>query len=238
MNPSLIEGTIGANSNSIRVVIDVLRASTTICAALYNGANGVIPCGTIEEARYVYSKFGKGSAILGGERNGLKPMGFELGNSPYEYRREIVENKKVVLSTSNGTEALEKVKGSEMVVIGCFGNRRAVGTVLVKYARDNADIILVCAGNEGKASLEDTLCAGGFVNELVKRYDNCYLNDDSRYAMNNYLELKDNIHKECYNSEHGKRLIEIGFKEDIDLALMCDIYPLVPIFRGGIIKIL
>ena len=227
------QSSVPAFINSIVVVIDVLRASTTICAVLYNGAKEVIPFSTIEEAKNAISQYSNDSAILGGERNGIRPEGFDLGNSPLEYSKGIVENKTVLLTTTNGTQALEKVKNAKMVLIGCFANISSIETELTNIASDFYDVIFLCAGNEGKPTLEDTLCAGVLINKLVNRYDNCYLNDDSKYALNTFLEKRGNLHEECYNSEHGKRLIELGFKDDIDLALMYDIYPVFPFLRDG-----
>jgi len=237
-----IEGTehcsVPILSNSVVVVIDVLRASTTICSALYNGAKEVIPCSSIDDAKDIFSRYSKDTTILGGERNGIKPLGFDSGNSPFEYSRKKVENKTVILTTTNGTQALQKVKNSKMILIGCFVNLSSIDAALNKIALvDNfeSEITFVCAGNNGKSSLEDTLCAGVLINKLVNRYDNCYLNDNSKLAMKTFIEMKDNLLKECYNSEHGKKLIKLGFKEDIDLALKYDIYPIVPVFKDGII---
>ena len=220
-------------SDSIVVVIDVLRASTTICAALFNGAKEVIPCTSIDVAKDKYSQYSKCTAILGGERNGIKPEGFDLGNSPSEYSREIVEYKTVILTTTNGTKALEKVKNAKEVLIGCFANISTVIEKLVNNSSDFTDVAFLCAGNDGKPTLEDALCAGALINKLINRYDNCYLNEVSKYALNTFLEKKRELLKECYKSEHGKRLIELGFKNDIDLALKFDIYPVDTVFKGG-----
>ncbi len=141
------------------VVIDILRATTTIIYALAAGAKEVIPCLEIDEARAVASKLPRNSVVLGGERAGLKIDGFDLGNSPRDYTPEIVAGKTVVFTTTNGTRAMMLCKQAKRVLIGGFVNIHAI---LHAAARDEK-VHLLCAGTNGQITREDVLFAGWYV---------------------------------------------------------------------------
>ena len=141
------------------IVIDVLRASTTIIHALAAGAEKVIPCLEVEEAKTVAAKFPRDKVVLGGERAGLKIDGFDFGNSPGDYTQETVGGKTVVFTTTNGTRAMNACQRAKRVLIGGFVNMHAL---LLATSKD-ANVHLLCAGTNGQITLEDVLCAGWYV---------------------------------------------------------------------------
>ena len=147
-------------SEKTTVVIDVLRASSSVITALNNGAREVIPVETMEFAM----KISGGQNLLAGERNAMKIEGFDLGNSPLEFTEETVKGKSVILYTSNGSKAFVRAKFSEHLYVCSFMNIEAVANKLLE---DEKDFIVLCAGSNGMFSLEDTVCAGKLI-ELVK----------------------------------------------------------------------
>jgi 2-phosphosulfolactate phosphatase len=158
----------GAVAGGIAVVIDVLRASTTIITALAHGAAGVRPVLTIAEARALAAGGDPGSSpdvLLGGERGGLRIDGFDLGNSPLEYSRARVADRRIVITTTNGTAALDRCAAAAEVLIGAIVNRSAVAARACGLARRNgiSDIHLVCAGTDGEVTEEDVLTAGAIL---------------------------------------------------------------------------
>ncbi|GAF76209.1 unnamed protein product, partial [marine sediment metagenome] len=145
------------------VIIDVLRASSTIITALANGCRGFIPILSPNQAKKKAQQFEKERVLLGGEREGTKIEGFDLGNSPREYKREAVKEKTIIFSTTNGIKTLEMVKSAYEIIIGSFLNLQAVCNYCTNY---QGDILIICAGRDGKFSLEDTACAGMIINTL------------------------------------------------------------------------
>ena len=145
------------------VIIDVLRATTTILTAFANGCKKVIPVLTPAEAIEVKDTIIDTFPLLGGERQGIKINGFDLGNSPSEYTREVVQGRNIVLTTTNGTKALRGVKGTGSIFIGAFSNISALCRACHKVGED---IILVTSGRAGSFSLEDLVCAGMIVSKL------------------------------------------------------------------------
>jgi 2-phosphosulfolactate phosphatase len=155
-----------ALSGGTAVVIDVLRASSTIVTALHHGARRVIPCTTTIEAFAHRTRWQSESPVLlGGERGGMKIDGFDLGNSPAEYSRPVVAGKTVVFTTTNGTRAMAAVPDASRIMIGCFLNRSAVLRLLQTTVRP---VRLVCAGTDGRVTGEDVLFAGAVADSLLQ----------------------------------------------------------------------
>jgi 2-phosphosulfolactate phosphatase len=209
------------------VVIDVLRATTTIVHALAAGAVQVIPCLEVEEAQRITAELGK-AAISGGERGGKQIPGFDLGNSPAEYSRERVMGKTVVFTTTNGTRAMLRCKAAQRVLLGAFVNFSAVCRELAGFDQ----IALVCAGTDGQVTREDTLLAGAFVDDLA-RSKKCVLNDQALLAADAWRTavrvLTDRpLGITLRDSRGGRNLIEIGQEHDIDLAAQIDRFDIVP----------
>jgi len=202
------------------VVVDVLRATSTIVTALANGAKEVVPVKTVEEALTMKKK----GILVCGERNAKKVDGFDLGNSPLEYKRELVLGKTIVLTTTNGTQVIERVEG-DSVIAASFLNVSAV----VEYLKEKENITIVCAGTSGDFSLEDFLLAGMIVKRM-KRED---LLDGALVAMR-YFESVQNIREEIKRfSSHAKRLISLGFEKDVDFCTTEDLFREVPVLVNG-----
>ena len=217
------------------VVIDVLRASSTIVTALANGCRGFIPILSPEQAKEEAQQFEKESVLLGGEREGKKIEGFNLGNSPREYKGEVVKDKTIIFSTTNGVKILEMVKNAHRIIIGSFLNLHAVCNYCTNY---QGDILIICAGKEGKYSLEDAACAGGIINSLRDVFPGGHQEVDANLtAQLLYKKFDNNILKILQKSQHGRYLESIGLDEDLKFCSQLDFFHIVPIFRDGIISI-
>lgn len=221
-------------SGKTAVVIDVLRATSVITTALDNGAREVIAVSTVEEAQSRYAASDPASTLRGGERNALKIEGFDLSNSPLEYKKKEVDGKTIILTTTNGTCAINNIKGAEQVVMACFRNAEAVADVI---ARRNDDIIIVCAGTQDRFSLDDSLCAGMLI-ELLKQKAEVETDDLGLLLNRFYNESKDNLFGALSDCFHLKRLFTLGFYDDIRFCLQTNCVPTVPVLRNGrIIKL-
>jgi len=230
--------------DSIVLMIDVLRASTTIAAALYNGAKEVIPCDTLDKAVKVYSSLSKDIRFLGGERNGIKPSGFDAGNSPLEFSPENVVGKSVILSTSNGTKTFLKAKLARKRLIAGFVNHNIIRDYLFSQIdesiKDNKElrIFILCSGTNGRLSYEDILCAGSYIQEMTTHFKFEKLSDSAEIAKTLFNLHRKSLKEVLIQSDHSKRLIDIGFADDIEIALTFNAYPVLPEFVGSSIKVL
>ncbi len=214
------------------VVIDVLRATTTIIEALSNGCTDVIPVVTVDEAFDLAKRLPREETLIGGERGGLKVKGFDLGNSPSEYTRDVVCGKRVVLTTTNGTKALRSVAGCENVLVAGFTNAHAV---VQRCLAMNANPVMVPAGGKGKFSLEDVVC-GGMMMDLLKR-GGVALTDAARASCILYKAFAHDLLEMARNSEHGGKLIQLGLEEDLAFCVQTDISSSVPSFREGSVRL-
>lgn len=211
---------------SIVVIIDILRATSAICAAFEHGAEKIIPVATIEEARF-YKQRG---FLVGAERNGLPVDGFDFGNSPFHYMGEHVNGKTIVLTTTNGTQAIEVSKSAHKVVIGSFLNMDALCTVLVNEKRN---ILLLCSGWKNKFNLEDALFAGAVTDEISNRSDNYEFGDACLALKYLYQMAKKNPNKFLTHSSHKERLAELNLKEDIRCCLTPNQTKVIPVYKEG-----
>lgn len=227
----------------IVVMIDVLRASTTICAALFNGAKEIIPYQELQKAVGTYSNLSRDSRFMGGERKGLKPEGFDAGNSPFEYSPDKVDNKTIIFTTTNGTRTFVKAKEATKKIIGAFVNHNVVLEEINSYiersssAEEDINITFFCAGNEGRQSYEDVCCAGAFISELVEKYTSVELTDAADAAKNLYNLHSDDLSNFLKTRSHASYLQKMGFEEDLDLAFKFNVYPVVPVMDGNSIKL-
>ena len=213
------------------VVIDVLRASTTIAAALANGARSVIPFESAEEAITRSKSFARGDYKLAGERRNLMIPGFDLGNSPREFTREQVEGKSILLTTTNGTAALVAVQGAREVVVGCYANFTAVLSLVRAAARGGNDIVILAAGSDRRFSLEDATCAGRFVRMAALRNPGAVLNDAAVTALLLHRRYGADLSRLFADASHGRALVEAGFAEDLPVCGALDLYPVVPVYQ-------
>ena len=217
------------------VIIDILRASSTIVTALANGCRGFIPILSPDKAKEKAQEFEKERILLGGEREGIKIEGFNLGNSPREYKREAVKGKTIIFSTTNGVKTLEMVKGAHRIIIGSFLNLQAVCDYCTDY---KGDILIICAGRKGRFSLEDTACAGMMVNSLRDVFPGDYQEVDANLtAQLLYVKFGNNILEILGKSQHGRYLESIGLGEDLKFCSQLDLFHIVPIFKDGLISI-
>ena len=224
-----------ACTGGIAVVIDVLRASTTIITALANGAQQVKTVRSLATAHRLASS----KVLLGGERGGHKPDSFHLGNSPHEYIREKVSGQTIVFSTTNGTAALHACESASEILIGGIINRSAVAADSYQLSKQlqDCDIHLVCAGTDGKISEEDLLGAGAILDAALQ-LDDVSINmfDESaqealtlfQSATSGRSEIKDSLLQKITMSLGGRNLITIGMERDLIPAAAIDSSSVVP----------
>jgi 2-phosphosulfolactate phosphatase len=229
--PQLVEPT--RLLGSIAVVIDVLRATTTIVHALAAGCINVRPCAEIDEAKAIAVTLPKRGVLLGGERDGKPIVGFDLGNSPRECTAKKCKNKTLILTTSNGTRAIVHAIQAERVLIAGFVNFSAVCEQLHLDARP---VHILCAGAGGQPCMEDTLLAGAFVEFFCEEMD-VRLSDSARLAWDCFENHGRILLGALQLSHGGEHLQTIGCAADIPLAAKIDQFAIVPELRRDPLRI-
>ncbi|MBT6234765.1 MAG: 2-phosphosulfolactate phosphatase [Bacteroidetes bacterium] len=194
------------------VVIDILRATSTITTILHNGADAVIP---VREASIAQEYKSKGY-LVGGERGGETIPGFDFGNSPFHYKKEIVTGKEIVLTTTNGTKCIEMASHAHQVVVGSFLNLVAVVNHL-RYM--DKDVVLFCAGWKNRVNVEDSLYAGA----VAQRLKSEEVDDATLLCIDAYDASKDNLFAALKKSNHFQRLASKGVTKDIAYCCETDI---------------
>ncbi|MBB3109166.1 2-phosphosulfolactate phosphatase [Paenibacillus phyllosphaerae] len=213
------------------IVIDVLRATSTIVTALEAGACGVVPVETVLEARAL----GRSGDLLAGERFCRKIAGFELGNSPYEFTPEVVRNRRVVLTTTNGTRALHKSLRADHVLAGCLMNATACAKAAAELRRD---VVLLCAGSHDEFALEDGLCAGLIISKIKSFCGQNVETDDFGTAMHGfYQHAQHNVVGTLLSGTTGKRLIKLGCSRDVERCAQIDCSQAVPRLQGDTLQL-
>ena len=227
-------------------VIDVLRATTTIVTALASGVSKICPCVDAEDAKRRAKSIEDGLYLLGGEERGQRISGFHSGNSPLEYLdSNRIANRVVLFSTTNGTPAVKRAYlGSGLpVYLLALTNLSAASSILVKSILDKSlrEVLLVCAGRNGKPSLEDFFCAGLAVQRirhgLLKVGISPDLSDCATIALRFAIANVRSPSEVLSASEHGRYLRRIGFAADLEFASQIDKYQVVPVFDGAFIVI-
>ena len=220
------------------VVIDVLRASTTVAVALANGAREIIPVATIESAVKISGSLFGEVTLRGGERNGKMIEGFNLGNSPAEYNENMVRGKSIIFCTTNGSVAMSRSRYARRLFVAGFVNLTAIVNAI---REEGDDFVLLCAGRSNglrSFSLEDAVCAGMVISALsLQKTASVDLTDASRAALALYKGLGRSILKMLRTSDHGQYLTEIGFADDLKLCADVDSVPVVPAQQGTVIKL-
>jgi len=213
------------------IVIDVLRCCSTIVTALANGAQGVIPTKTVNEARRLHKKHPK--FILAGERGGIKPRGFDLGNSPLEFSPQAIGGKRIIFTTTSGTKAIVLSQKTRWVLIGALLNAEAVAKAALKIAeKERLGISLVLSGREGKHfSLEDFLCAGLIVESLPT--DRVELSDAALGSWLAYQQSRGSLYETIQKGYHARYLKTMGFEEDARFCSQVNVFDIVPVYRNG-----
>lgn len=213
------------NPDAIVVVIDVLRATSAITTAMFNGVAKIIPIATVEEAQ-AYKDNGY---MVAAERNGEILAGFDLGNSPFGYMNAKVKGKIIAITTTNGTQAIEVAKGAKKVIIGSFLNLDVVVDFLKK---EKKDVLFLCAGWKNKFNLEDSLFAGAVANELVNKHNFKTLCDSTIAAMELYKIGKHDLNEFLANSSHRNRLAKLDLERDVKYCLTLNLCPVLPVLEG------
>ena len=216
-------------SNSIVVIIDVFRATSTIATVLHNGAKCIIPVDSVAECIRIGKQI---EGITAGERDGKVAEGLSYGNSPFEYPREFISGKTLVLTTTNGTRLLHMAinKGAKKIITGSFGNLSAVCAYLVEQ---NRPVILGCAAWKDKINMEDTLFAGAVINRIKDHFEvNC---DASQIAETMYTDANGDLYEfiKSKNASHYHRLSSFGLEKDIKYCLTEDVANVLCVYDGG-----
>src|SRR6187455_1270354 len=216
-------------SNATVVIIDVLRATSTIATALFNGAKAVIPVDSVSRCMDIGKQI---HGITAGERDGKVAEGLVHGNSPFEYPREFIEGKTLVLTTTNGTRLLQMAldKGAKEIITGSFPNLSSVCDHLTERKQN---VILGCAAWKDRVNMEDTLFAGAVISKVRKHFDiNC---DSSHMAEAMYEKGKKNLFSflKNNNASHYHRLMNFGLEKDIRYCLTADNANVLPVYSDG-----
>lgn len=216
------------HTGHIVVVIDVLRATSSMCVALHHGAQHIVPVAGINEALAYKSQ----GYLIGGERNGEMQEGFDFGNSPFSFMQDKIKGAKIAISTTNGTQALVAAAKAHKTVVGSFLNLDALCDFLIK---ENKPIVCLCAGWKNRFNLEDTILAGAIVEKLQDHFRFTVDCDSAMAAKQLYNLAKGDLNKYLENSSHRKRLKKLHIEKDIEYCLQPNLCPVVPIMENGIL---
>lgn len=224
LSPALLH--LFDTKGKVVVIIDVFRATSTIAAALHNGANRVIPVASVPECIELGKQLP--NSITAGERDGKVAAGLEYGNSPSEYPRSFIEDKTLILTTTNGTRLLHMVQDADTIITGSFLNLSAVCDFLIAQGKS---VLLGCSAWKDRFNLEDTLFAGAVVNRIGAHFQtNC---DSVRAAKYLYESSGgDDYISFLRDSSHYRRLSAYGLEKDMEYCSTPDLHPVVPILRG------
>ena len=214
------------DNESIVVIIDILRATSAICTAFEHGAEKVIPVASIEEAR----EFKNQGFLVGAERNAVAVEGFDFGNSPYSYMGEQVRGKTIVITTTNGTQAIQRARNAYKVVIGSFLNIDALCEWLVE---ENRNVLLLCSGWKNKFNLEDALFAGAVTDKISNLSDKFQHGDGCLALKYLYQQAEKDPYKFLNHSSHKERLAKLKLKKDIKYCLTPNQTRVIPVLKGN-----
>ena len=211
------------DNDVVVVMVDVFRASTSICSALNNGARSIIPVASIEEAR----SYKEEGYLVGAERNVKRCSFADFGNSPFDYTPEKVHDKDIVFTTTNGTQAIEVAAECSCLVIGAFSNLKAVTDYCISIEKN---VVVLCAGWNNRFNIEDSLYAGALAESLVEHGGYSPASDASKVALSMWEEAKNNIVSYVNRSEHIKRLEANNLQESVNFCLTLDTIDAVPVY--------
>jgi len=210
--------------DTIVVIIDVLRATSAMCTAFEYGVEKMIPVASLEEAL----EYKKQGFLVGAERNGIAIEGCDFGNSPYSYMTDTIKGKTIVISTTNGTQAIEAARNAYKVVVGAFTNISALTNWLEKQ---NKNVLLLCSGWKNRMNLEDSVFAGALTERLLNT--NLFQTGDAALAsLFLYQQTQISQVKFFHSSSHSKRLAAMGLKKDIKYCFSLDKTSIIPVLEG------
>lgn len=213
-------------------VIDILRATTAICAALNHGAKALIPVASTEEALRLAQTIGSADVLLAGEKNCVRIPGFQLGNSPLEMTESAVRGKTLVVTTSNGTKALLAAQGAAAVYAACAANLTTSAEKGREALERDEDLLIVCAGRDGAFSLDDAYCAGRLVTAVLEsRKPRRGMNDAAIASLDLVRRYGERWERPLSYSRAGRELIRLGFRRDVLDAARLDAYPVLAHFH-------
>lgn len=219
--------------NTTVIVIDVLRSTSCMIAAIQNGASKIIPTSDPGEAASFVARLGSRDSLLAGETGGIKIPGFDMGNSPLEFTAEKVKGRTIIMSTTNGTNAVCAMAAADIVYIGSMINASAVAK---KAYESGHDILIACSGTDGKISADDLLAAGAIAEEIIKLSGGSAEQSDTtrvcRWVYKGYMDGRVDIE----DSFHYSRLEKLGFAEDLQFCFKRDASEVVPEYKNGIIQ--
>lgn len=221
LSPKLFDEVENLESKLV-VVIDVLRATSTIATILDNGAACVIPVLSVEEASAYKSK----GYLVGGERNGEKVSGFDFGNSPFDYTPDIVNGKQVVLTTTNGTKCIEMGRNAAQLITAAFVNLEAV---IQHIQQQQLDVIIFAAGWKDKVNLEDSLLAGAICQSLAQNFK---LDDASELVLAAYTNVQDDLFTAISKGNHFHRLKNKNVTRDLEYCCQKSVLEVVPCLQN------
>ena len=210
------------------IVIDILRATSVITTAIMNGCKEVIPTLTIEEAFENKKRLGD-NCILGGERKAIKVEGFDFSNSPLEYSKDKVQDKTIVLSTTNGTRTLTSCLAASSIYVGCALN---AGAVAKKVVEENNDLVIVNSGTNGQFSMDDYICTGLILKEMMNLTSKLDLTDIAKAAFKAYEQTPEII-EYIKDARHYNVMTNLNLQEDIKYCTQKNITNVVPMYKSG-----
>ena len=213
-------------------VIDILRATTTMCAALTHGAKAIIPVASTEEALRLAQTIGSADVLLAGEKDCVRIPGFHLGNSPLEMTEPAVRGKTLVVTTTNGTKALLAAQGAGAVYAAAAANLALAAEKAREVIERDGEVLVICAGRDGAFSLDDAYCAGRLVAEaLGSRKPRRGLNDAAIASLDLVRRYGERWERPLTYSRAGRELIRLGFRHDVLDAARLDAYPVLAHFH-------
>jgi len=217
--------------NRTAAVIDVLRASSTICEALRNGAKEIVPLAEVSEAMELAGKLSREKILLCGEREGKIIPGYDLGNSPLEYTREIVEGKTLLFTSTNGSAAMVKASAAKNTVIACFNNISAAADYIL---RQSGDLTIICSGTNQQFSMDDAVCGGMLAHFLTHQCEGeVELSDAAEAACVLYHKFQGKIPLMLAGCAHGSYLRSLGYDYDLKFCGRVDSTEVAPVLKEG-----
>jgi 2-phosphosulfolactate phosphatase len=220
-------------SDTLCIVLDIFRATTSIVTAMANGCQSIIPVLNVESAYNLANQM-QAAILLAGERQSIKIEGFDFGNSPFEFSTDKVKDQTIIMTTTNGTIAIRSTEGAYLTLIGSFINARAICQQARQYGKD---ILIVCAGTDQLFSLEDALCAGLFVS-ILQEEEELLLTDSAHGAWVMYTGAKASLVEVAGSSRNGKRLYDMACERDITYCLQPSVVEVVPQYSEGRISLI
>ncbi len=213
------------------VMVDALRASATIITAISNGCDRIVPTGEANEAAAI-KRISEGNVLLCGEIAAQKVGGFDLGNSPLEYTQDVVEERIIIFSTTNGTVAIKTLAPADDILIGTFINAEAVAKKACELERD---VVLVGAGTKGKFSTDDMMAIGCIIDRMLKIDEEIELDDMGRMALKLYHDANHDILGALEGSTHFEYLRQLKLYDDLEYCTREDMFDVVPVYQEGVI---